>query len=601
MLSIPSKNSRNGWSVAEFEKYRPHLVSFIKKEIIPSVDNSISRRILIRAPVKSGKREIAEYIAKRDEAHNPSRVHAFISSFVRKADEDQRKEMKKHNLEVFPILTRQNVDKCIEWVKSQNGDNKNIILHYDECDYGSGHRQLLANIYNEFRDCLTIKYILYSATPEEVFFSGEVDFTDDRDEYDEIIDEIEEEGKVVYYNPPTEFCGPSNFLDANLVKNATPFFHIKNGKMELSIQSKDIINRMTEGIEKGSKRNIIMLRLSASDISRSEASKKDNKEIYQFAKKWKEIPELAEAVIYADKDEKDIPDADDIIKTNIQYSNPQFWKGITTSCPVFIVYDQTSSRSTEWKCHDRIFATHDYRNTINYSIVSQAQERVNHYIGYYKEFQPIEVYGHKKTFELSTGRISYAEYVIQDWQKKKLDTRIADRLELEGSYYKLIFKGHQSTEYPDPLPEEVCNRILQEKGCFAKINVSPRVNNTIKDTNEYNVHFEKCDKNTFAKISNTFKEKFPEFKEKYSMYNFKNPFIESEERGLADNKYKGYLRGWKVWEFKEVESQPGWGAKKKPRLTICYCEGILGVALRYSTGKTKRTGSLETHKSMYKK
>lgn len=123
----------------------------------------------------------------------------------------------------------------------------------------------------------------------------------------------------------------------------------------------------------------------------------------------------------------------------------------------------------------------------------------------------------------------------------------------------------------------------------------------MKDINEYNVHFEACDKNTFDTIKTTFNNKFPVFKERFPNHNFKNPFIKSEKDcGLVDNKYMGQLRGWKVWDYKEVETQPRWGATNKPRLTICYKESILGVALRYSTGETKREGSLETYKSMYK-
>ncbi len=187
MLSTIRKSSKTPWSVANFEKNRQQLTIFVKNEILPHIDNITCKRILIRGPVKSGKRDITEYIAKRDESSNPKRVHAYITSFVRKADNEQREEMKKHNLTVFTFLNKKNVDECIKWIKLQLENNKEVVLHLDECDFGSGKNQLLSRIYRAFRINEKVKMILYSATPEEVFFSGEVMYDE---EDDEIIDEF---------------------------------------------------------------------------------------------------------------------------------------------------------------------------------------------------------------------------------------------------------------------------------------------------------------------------------------------------------------------------------------------------------------------------
>ncbi len=357
---------------------------------------------------------------------------------------------------------------------------------------------------------------------------------------------------------------------------------------------------MYQKIKEGSKRNILMLRLSASIPNGKDKSKKDNKDMYIFAKRWKEIPELINAVVWADKDENEISDSIDVNKKNIKYDDRSEWDMVASDRLLIIIYDQTSSRSTEWKFHDRIFATHDYRNTVNYSIVSQAQERTNHYIGthsIYTTFQPIEVYGHKKTFELSAGRISYSNYVKQDWKKKKVNINIATKMKLEGTHYNLLYKDSIHPDYPNPIPEDECNKILQDKGCFAEINISPRVNNTIKDVPVYETEFYECIKDTFSETYDKLKE---DFKSDFPNLNFNNPFIKSELRGLDNGKYKGYLRGWKVWDYEEVKKQAGWGAKNYPRLTICYRNGMLGVVFRYPTGETKQVGNMETHKSMYK-
>ena len=104
-MSIPEKP----WSVDTFERERPHLTSFVKHTITPRINASQCRRIVLRAPVKCGKREIVEYTAMRDKDNKDTRVHAFLSAWHRVADEDQRNELGTHNLAVFSITNKKNV------------------------------------------------------------------------------------------------------------------------------------------------------------------------------------------------------------------------------------------------------------------------------------------------------------------------------------------------------------------------------------------------------------------------------------------------------------------------------------------------------------
>jgi hypothetical protein len=60
-MAIPDKP----WPVAVFEEQRPHLTKFVRESIVPLLDDSECRRIVLRAPVKCGKREMVEYIAMR--------------------------------------------------------------------------------------------------------------------------------------------------------------------------------------------------------------------------------------------------------------------------------------------------------------------------------------------------------------------------------------------------------------------------------------------------------------------------------------------------------------------------------------------------------
>ena len=78
MSSIPKKDSKTPWTIAQFELYRPHMTDWVKSKITHLLENNECSRIVVRAPVKSGKREIVEYISMRDEGIASPRCHAFL-------------------------------------------------------------------------------------------------------------------------------------------------------------------------------------------------------------------------------------------------------------------------------------------------------------------------------------------------------------------------------------------------------------------------------------------------------------------------------------------------------------------------------------------
>jgi hypothetical protein len=597
MMRAPRKDNKNGWSVAQFETYRPRLVEFLNSTVRRCIDSYECRRVLIEAPVKSGKREMVEYIAMRDEAHNPTRVHAFISAFHRVADETQREELEKHNLKIFSLTKKTDSEKCILWIQTNIANGKNVILHIDECDFGSGSRQLLSKIYAKTHNNIRSTIIMYSATPQEVLFSGEVENPDEHDnEYQEMLDEMINTGERIIYTPSDNFCGPKKFLDAGLITEAIPFFYKTGGSLSLSEQGRDIMTKLRESCASGSRRNILMLRLSYSDIGSSRSgSIKNNKAIHQFLNGFHNIAELNGCLIYADKEDKTMPGVDGVLLEKIQWSNKMFWEAKRNDIPIIVVIDQTCSRSTELACHDRLFALHDFRNKVTFSTSSQALERVNHYTDKYGGFQQIRVYGHKKTFELSARVINYETYLTSEWVKKKLDVRRG----LGDTCFIIRRAGgehEQHNDYPIPMNEEDCDRALQKIGCFAEVTISPRVKGNISRQRVYACEFVPCNKETFPELKASLERRF-------NTHRFMDPFINSEAQGLENGQYKGQLRGWSVLDFEtQVETQPGWGiTAEHPRLTICYRNGVLGVAIRYDTGTTTEKDTLVTFKSMYKR
>jgi hypothetical protein len=86
--------------------------------------------------------------------------------------------------------------------------------------------------------------------------------------------------------------------------------------------------------------------------------------------------------------------------------------------------------------------------------------------------------------------------------------------------------------------------------------------------------FHACDETTFAKVVRN-----KAFLDQAGEHRFNNPFKRLEMDG---DKFKGYLRGWRVLDYAEIEKSQ-WGFDKTtngPRLTICYKDGELGVGLR---------------------
>ena len=599
------------WPVAVFEQMRKHLTDFVRDKILPLLEDAECRRIIVRAPVKCGKREMVEYIAMRDAVGRPTRVHAFLSAWHRAADEDQRMELATQNMKVFSITTKKKVDEFLVWLKKQHDEHKTIVLHLDECDHGSGSKQMLSRVWSEVRDCADITNILYSATPEEVLYSGEVD----DEEYQAMMGEIIADGHHVEYAPPAGYCGPKQFLEANLVREAIPFFYKEGDSYTLSPQGKEIAQGLRACIAATPSRNVVVLRLSYSDLGGKQAEMKKNKAIHQFLKNIASFPELADFMVVVDKgDDMGIKNAQ-ISAEKIQWSAPNYWRRQAVGVPILLVIDQTSSRSTEWACHDRIFATHDYRNVVQYSTVSQAQERVNHYAGEggnfkYKTFQPILVYGHKRTFMLSAGKIDYKTFLQNAWESKKIDVRTSP---VPMWKVRSTATGHAlHPKCPEAgLTEIAATRLLQEVGCFADISLSARVAGRVREVRTYDGIWMAATKENWGTA-------WPRFRDdpangivpaEGTRDATRNPFVAAESHRLADGTWQGMHRVWMILDFVggDLYQRMEGGAQKKldlggtggKRTKICYKDGVLGVFIARCTG-TRQEDTLRAYNTMYK-
>ena len=581
-MSIPKP-----WSVAVFERLRAHLTGFVRDTLLPLIEEGC-RRIVLRAPVKCGKREIVEYIATRDLVNQPTRVHAFLSAWHRIADEDQRDELATQNMTVFSITTQKRVDAFMDWLKKRLEQGLSVVLHLDECDHGTGSKQMLSKVWTEVRDSDRITNILYSATPEEVLYSGEVE----DEEYQAMMEELIGDGEHVEYTPPEGYCGPARFLREGLVHEAVPFFD-KDG---LSSQGKEIVTGLRSAIGVNPSRNMIVLRLSYSLGGGLKKDIKKNKAIYQFLSNVGAFPELEDFLVVVDKSDSSGIKNRRVSAEKIQWSDPAYWRRQASGVPIILVIDQTCSRSTEWACHARIYATHDFRNIVQYSTVSQAQERVNHYEQKYGGFQPILVYGHRRTFMLSAGLIDYATFLKDDWKKKKIDVRTSP----EERYR--VLSSATNTRHPscpeEGMKEADVDHLLQELGCYADISLSARIAGSVRQVRTYT--------GTWAAVT---KETWDTFRvdQEELVTRARNPFDAAERRRLPDGTWMGQHRGWKLLECVENDlyhrvdgelKKLDLGSTGGNRIKICYKGGELGVFIARCTG-TRTMDTLRAFNSMY--
>ena len=647
------------WAVSEFQLYRPYITNFVDKNLVHLIENPENeiRRICIHGEVKSGKREIVEYIAKRDEG-SLKRVHLFVSAFHRKADEPQRKELSNHNIKVCSIKNKKDAEDAIELMRKYLREGKQIVIHVDECDYGTGSRQNLKMIYVQFKLCDSVITILYSATPEELLFSQDITQNEDDDDF---IAEIYETGIRIYYSPPETYCGAKKFLEEGLVSDAKPFF-FKNADQtfELSSQACEIITEAKKNIElyndEKSEARYFYLKAQREGnlLEAAKYEKTSNKKIknvvvlrltYEtsgtgsiglFIKNKHLFPELENTIVIVDKTDYKINDiSQGIICETVQWSSREYWDQKVNDKLILIVHEQTSTRSTEWAFHDRIFATHDYRPNISYGTISQAQLRVAHYSPKYGEFQRICVYGHLKTFLFAAKKIDVTDYLNDDWKKilvKRNGFAVDEKVKFKnaGQWCDAIIMEFKDSLYTVKYTEDG-NRYEAYNITKSNIKSNKEYNKyTITNTNGITLHHQydqEYDLETANKIlgelgcnikalfiecnENNIREKIlenvrnddglPEIVKNHN-FSVSSLFNNFEIDGNGEKIYKGLLRSLKDrYTYKFIKEQR-WGfseTNQKPRLTVCYEGEKLGVCLRYTSGEKEDVTTLSAYLSMY--
>jgi hypothetical protein len=238
---------------------------------------------------------------------------------------------------------------------------------------------------------------------------------------------------------------------------------------------------------------------------------------------------------------------------------------------------------------------------VQYSTISQAQERVNHYEQRYGGFQPIRVYGHKKSFALSSGRTDYASYLTYEWEKKKIDVRTSP----VPMYRVRKTVGHALHEScPEVgMKEAEADALLQLLGCYADMSLSARVAGGVRTVNVVSTSFHVVTKETWDAFWPVFRDANGLTPAEGTRDRTHNPFVAAEPHRLPDGRWQASWRGWKVLDYDAdiLHDQRGGfesGGQGGRRIKICYKDGVLGVAITRRTG-TRQENTLRAYKSMY--
>jgi hypothetical protein len=366
-------------SIGEAEEKLKHLGDTRKEQYDIAVDCVESlmndKNCSVRAEEKTGKRVIMEAIHLiisvnhgcnvRPEKSRPRSV--YVTALNRKDTKDQFREQEEFG--IFSIVATKHASLIGEIIKLLNDPTNDglIYIHLDECDYGTGCDQSLSKLYLAEELNLPIhknriKYVTYSATPEELEYSNTLRCGGwDKHEF----------------IPSKDYLGAEWYLENELVFRPETFF---DGSPDFSHQGARLIEEVRETcrdglVEEVRLRNVIVVR----DTGKGNLGK---------------IREMKSSL--QDKHGCEIHIFDQ--STSFAWGDPLSWASLGRTerlddnmtnigndyIPVLIFISQICTRSTEI-CplgHRKIAVWHDSRKLEDkkaYNTISQAIGRVKHY------------------------------------------------------------------------------------------------------------------------------------------------------------------------------------------------------------------------------
>jgi hypothetical protein len=519
-------------SIKEFQTQRKQQYECVVNHIVPVIESG--RNVFVTAPVKSGKRELVEiYALLTKGSYEQEHTHFYICNLDRKDCKDQIEE-----LEAYGIISmigrdiRKTLNEKLKVVEQCLLNGHKIIFHIDESDYGTGYKQALADLLIPVFNKKGVHFIFYSATNEEVLFS-----------------DLKEKGEQVSFLPAETYCGYDFFLDRNLVQNANPFF---NRDMSLSNQAIDICNSHAQ-----SKKPIGVIRLTTKENKEDPLFRKFFRDCENNGKARKQLESIyAEhgkdlTIVFADKDH------------SFHWGLKENYPGngfnhyiMAENCFLLVIINQTSTRSTQWRCHNKIFFYHSFRKmTTNANTILQADARCVHYNSSNDlSDSEIKIYGDIDVFMKYAGRMTNQE--LND-TGRNLSARIQTTSKKDYEYkVKILVEGNDDFEI---LP-------LTRNGSMQKIKV--RIDDEIRiltpqsvQNNGNRIRNPKSDNSNLAKYIHTGKQGLADVTKNCALID--GP--QTNAQLGPDNAYwfEDWTNDWNIMLYKYPQIKPALDLNKK--------------------------------------
>ena len=430
-----------------YSEKMPDIFNFVTRKLHPMVAAG-ETDIIINAQVKTGKRFIAQaYSVFTTPMVGEKIVHVFVSAWVRRADERQRKELDiyfkgtKSDPRVFKINTEKARLRCIERLKKIILNHDKLIVHLDELDYGSGSEQHMAAVYEYCINQEKIVLISYSASYEEAVL-------------DSLTGTARKKPVLLTFNPPEEYRGAKWYCDNNLVNEAKPFFDMS--REVISESGKALLERAKAGLYSEdiavNSRKLLIIRNNTEFKNLHELIESD---------KFPELCGNGEPRIITEY----IHSSSDISSLSVKWDDYTWFKKrienvYVGKCLLILFIDKSSSRSTDWFCHPWLFAYHDYHppdTPMNTCI--QSNLRPVYYTN--KMCDGVKVYQDQEFFPEIHGQKDVIEYVaglkaLGDIGARPVSsrTKVFEQLKTYGPVIEIHFSN---TEFAALEPHIVTN------------------------------------------------------------------------------------------------------------------------------------------------
>jgi hypothetical protein len=173
-------------------------------------------KIIVDAPVKSGKRIIVEILAKQIQKYTLNHAGLmlkrimFVTSLHRKDIRPQLEELKDYGVSTFSLRNKVSVEQAINFIRSHKEGE--LLIAFDESDYGTDIKQLFAGVFaiiNEMKH----PTVLFSATNQEAILA------------------YMENAKVLRFKPNRRYKGAKELIEAGRVVQSEPFYDPVNCRL----------------------------------------------------------------------------------------------------------------------------------------------------------------------------------------------------------------------------------------------------------------------------------------------------------------------------------------------------------------------------------